>query len=97
MRLTLNETGLITGATLELSLSRTVKTYTFRVVVEPDEDASGNPAWHAYCPALESLSAASSGRTRDEALKNINEVVHRIVEEFFLKKAGRFPRAPPAM
>ena len=24
-----------------------MKTYTFKVVVEPDEDAVGNPAWHA--------------------------------------------------
>ena len=29
-----------------------MKTYSFKVVVEPDEDAQGNPAWHAYCPAL---------------------------------------------
>jgi hypothetical protein len=29
-----------------------MKTYTFKVVIEPDEDAQGNPAWHAYCPAL---------------------------------------------
>jgi predicted RNase H-like HicB family nuclease len=58
-----------------------MKTYTFKVVVEPDEDALGNPAWHAYCPALESIGAATSGRTRDEALKNINEVIHMIVEE----------------
>jgi predicted RNase H-like HicB family nuclease len=58
-----------------------MKTYTFKVVVEPDEDALGNPAWHAYCPALESVGAATSGRTRDEALRNINEVVRMIVEE----------------
>ena len=58
-----------------------MKTYSFKVVVEPDEDALGNPAWHAYCPALESIGAATSGRTRDEALKNINEVVRMIVEE----------------
>ena len=30
-----------------------MKTYSFKVVVEPDEDVLGNPAWHAYCPALE--------------------------------------------
>jgi hypothetical protein len=29
-----------------------MKTYTFKVIVEPDEDAQGNPAWHAYCPTL---------------------------------------------
>jgi hypothetical protein len=32
-----------------ISLNRraAMKTYTFKVVVEPDEDR-----WHAYCPAL---------------------------------------------
>ena len=50
--------------------------------MEPDEDASGSPAWHAYCPALESIGAATSGRTREEALKNINQVIQMIVQEF---------------
>jgi predicted RNase H-like HicB family nuclease len=50
-------------------------------VLEPDEDAEGNPAWHAYCPALADIGAATSARTKDEALKNINEVVHMIVAE----------------
>ena len=59
-----------------------MNTYTFKVVVEPDEDAQGNPAWHAYCPALVGVGGATSGRTREEALKNINEVVRMIVEEF---------------
>jgi len=59
-----------------------MKTYSFKVVVEPDEDAEGHPAWHAYCPALESVGGASSGRTREEALNNINEVIHMIVQEF---------------
>jgi len=59
-----------------------MRTYTFKVVLEPDEDAHGNPAWHAYCPALVFVGAATSGRTKDEALKNINEVVRMIVEEF---------------
>ncbi len=59
-----------------------MKTYRFKVVVEPDEDAQGNPAWHASCPALESLGGATSGRTREEALCKINEVIHMIVQEF---------------
>jgi predicted RNase H-like HicB family nuclease len=59
-----------------------MRTYTFKVVVEPDEDAHGNAAWHAYCPALESIGAATSGQTRQEALRKINEVVHMIVQEF---------------
>ncbi len=34
-------------------------THTYRVVVEPDEDA-----WHAWCPALQSYGAATWGGTR---------------------------------
>lgn len=59
-----------------------MKTYSFKVVVEPDEDAAGNAAWYAYCPALESAGGATSGRTREQALSKINEVVHMIVQEF---------------
>lgn len=58
-----------------------MKTYRFKVVVEPDEDAQGNPAWFAHIPALESIGAATSGRTREEALRRINEVVRMIVQE----------------
>jgi predicted RNase H-like HicB family nuclease len=59
-----------------------MKTYSFKVVVEPDEDAQGDPAWFACCPALESVGGATSGRTREEALRRINEVVRMIVQEF---------------
>lgn len=70
-----------------------MKTYSFKVVVEPDEDAAGNPAWHAYCPALENIGAATSGRTREEALNRINEVVQMIVREF--REEGRpLPEGP---
>ncbi|HZT30332.1 MAG TPA: type II toxin-antitoxin system HicB family antitoxin [Bryobacteraceae bacterium] len=59
-----------------------MKTYSFKVIVEPDEDFDGNPSgWHAYCPALEGLGGSTWGYTREEALKNIREVVHLIVEE----------------
>jgi len=47
-----------------------LKTYNFKVVLEPDEDFEGNPSgWHAYCPALESLGGSTWGGTREEALK----------------------------
>lgn len=60
-----------------------MKTYNFKVVIERDEDMDGKPSgWHAYCPALEALGGSTWGATRDEALKNINEVVHMIVQEF---------------
>ena len=51
-------------------------TYTYRVVVEPDEDA-----WHAYCPALQGYGGATWGKTRVEALRHIREVVAMIVAE----------------
>jgi len=53
-----------------------VTTYTFRVVVEPDEDR-----WRAYCPALEEQGAATWGDTREEALQHIREVLEMIVAE----------------
>ena len=52
------------------------RTYLFRVVVEPDEDR-----WHAYCPVLGGIGGATRGYTREEALKNIGEVVELIIEE----------------
>jgi predicted RNase H-like HicB family nuclease len=70
-----------------------MKTYSFKVVLEPDEDSDGNPAWHAYCPALESLGGATSGRTRAEALHNINQVVRMIVQEF-LEEGKQLPEGP---
>ena len=53
-----------------------MKTYTFKVVVEPDEDR-----WHAYCPALEQYGATTWGNTHEEALKHIQEVVQMVIEE----------------
>ena len=53
-----------------------MKTYTFKVVVEPDEDR-----FHAYCPALQQQGAATWGHTEAEALKHIREVVQMVVEE----------------
>jgi len=70
-----------------------MKTYNFKVVVEPDQDAQGNPAWHAYCPALESVGGATSGRTREEALSNVNAVVRMIVQEF-IEEGRPLPEGP---
>ena len=53
-----------------------MKTYVFRVVVESDEDR-----WAAYCPVLKKYAAATWGHTREEALKNIHEVIEMVVEE----------------
>ena len=37
--------------------TETMRTYTFKVVVEPDEGG-----YHAYCPALRRLGAVNPGR-----------------------------------
>jgi len=58
-----------------------LKSYVFKVVVEDDEHEDGRKAFHAYCPALESAGAASWGDTREEALKNIGDVLQMVVEE----------------
>jgi len=59
-----------------------VTTYTFRIIVEPDEDR-----WRAYAPALEVQGASTWGYTREEALGNIREVLEMIVGE--LAEEGR--------
>ena len=66
-----------------------MKTYVFRVVVEPDEDR-----WVAYCPALEDQGGASWGYTEVEALKNISEVVQMTVEGM-LEHGESIPEGPP--
>jgi predicted RNase H-like HicB family nuclease len=52
-----------------------MKTYIFDVDVVPDEDR-----WFARCPALENRGAATWGYTREEALKNLREVIEMTVE-----------------
>lgn len=53
-----------------------MKTYVFRVVVEPDDDR-----WTAYCSALLQQGASTWGYTQEEALKHIEEVVRMVVRE----------------
>ena len=53
-----------------------MKSYVFKVVVEPDEDK-----WHAFVPELEGKGAATWGRTRDEAFRNIQEVARMVIED----------------
>ena len=70
-----------------------MKTYSFKAIVEPDEDARGNAAWFAHCPAPESLGAAASGRTADEAVSNVNDIVRMIVQEF-IEDGKSLPEGP---
>lgn len=53
-----------------------MNSYIFPVVVEPDEDV-----WRAYVPELEAKGAATWGQTKDEALRNIQEVAQMVIEE----------------
>ena len=53
-----------------------MKSYLFKVVIEPDDDV-----WHARVLELESRGAATWGNTREEALRNIQEVARMIIEE----------------
>lgn len=52
-----------------------VKSYVYRVILEEDEGR-----WHAAVPELEAQGAATWGYTREEALRNIQEVVQMVVE-----------------
>ena len=53
-----------------------MKTYVFRVELEPDEEG-----WRAFYPPLEELGASTWGESQDAALKHIQEVLTMIVEE----------------
>lgn len=63
-----------------------MKSYLFPVVVESDEDV-----WRAYVPELEAEGAATWGHTREEALRNIQEVMQMIVEEY-LEEGRELPK-----
>lgn len=65
-----------------------MKTYIFRIVIEPDEDR-----WFAYCPILEEKGAATWGYTKEEALKNIKEVIEMVVESM-IEHGEKIPEEP---
>ena len=66
-----------------------MKTYIFRVVVEPDEDR-----WIAYCPLLQSQGGATWGETQDEALTNMQKVVQMTVQSM-IEHGEALPEGPP--
>ncbi len=53
-----------------------MKTYVFRVELEPDEEG-----WRAFYPPLEKLGASTWGESQEAALEHIQEVLTMIVEE----------------
>ena len=71
-----------------------MRTYSFKVVVEPDEDFDGNPAgWHAFCPVLETRGASTWGATQSDAIKSINDVVRMVVESM-IEHGEAIPEEP---
>ena len=54
-----------------------MKSYIFQIELEPDEEG-----WRAFYLPLEDVGASTWGKTREEALKNIQEVLSMILEEF---------------
>jgi predicted RNase H-like HicB family nuclease len=47
----------------------------FTAVIEPDDGR-----WSVWCPALLTQGASTWGHTREEALRNLEEVVSLVVE-----------------
>ncbi|MGI8784344.1 MAG: type II toxin-antitoxin system HicB family antitoxin [Acidobacteriota bacterium] len=62
-----------------------MKSYIFPIAVEKDEDT-----WRAYIPELEARGAATWGKTKEEALRNIQEVAQMVIEEM-LEDGESFP------
>ena len=56
-----------------------MKSYVFKVVVEPDKFEDGREAWHASCPALKGCH--TWGRSNEEALANIREAIYLYVQD----------------
>ena len=61
-----------------------MKSYIFRVIIEPDNQEDGTQAYHAFCPVLKGCH--TWGYTQVEAINNIREAVEAYVED--LIKAG---------
>jgi predicted RNase H-like HicB family nuclease len=62
---------------------RSLKSYTFRIVIEKDrwpDEPDEKAIWAAYCPALLAQGASTWGATKEEALKNIQEVLQMVIE-----------------
>jgi predicted RNase H-like HicB family nuclease len=56
-----------------------MKSYVFQVIVEPDKQPDGTPAFHGYCPALPGCH--TWGYTAEDALAKIQEAVSLYVED----------------
>jgi len=65
-----------------------LKSYVFKVVIEPDKFENGREAWQAFCPALKGC--RTWGHTREEALVNIREAIDLYVQDL-LEAGERIP------
>ena len=63
-----------------------VKSYTFKFVIKPDRFPDGRRAYYAYIPELESYGGATWGYTKEEAIKNLQEVARMVVEDLLEAK-----------
>ena len=61
-----------------------MRTYIFKVAIEPDEDI-----WVAYTPELKDRGGATWGETKEEALKNLQEVIRLVLED--MAECGELP------
>lgn len=69
-----------------------VKSYTFKFVIEKDRFPDGRRAYYAYIPGLESSGGATWGYTKEEAMKNIQDVARLVVEELRKEKTPVLPK-----
>ena len=56
-----------------------MKSYVFKVAIEPDKFEDGRDAWHAFCPALKGCH--TWGHTHEEALANLREAIDLYVQD----------------
>ena len=62
-------------------IEKEMMTYIFKIVIEEDPFPDGQMAYHVYCPALKDYAASTWGYTKEEAIRNIQEVIQMIIEE----------------
>ena len=65
-----------------------VTTYTFKVVLEPDEDA-----WYASCPALVRQGRSHLGHHPRGSARNLDEVIRMVAS--MIKHGKPIPAEPP--
>lgn len=68
-----------------------MKSYVFKVVVEPDVTEMGEQAFHAFCPALKECQ--TWGKSYEEALANVREAIELYVDD--VQAAGQVVPVDP--